>query len=72
MKARWQHPKVLPIDQVSEVWGTCLDGSTPTDTTCENGQTTAVGGYEDPHGCLDGGIASQEPGCSTGTQVTPI
>ena len=70
MKPRWERPKVRSVEALNEVWGTCEDGSTPTDTTCADGQSTI---YPDtttiPHACVDGGWAATYPGCSAGDQV---
>ena len=61
MKARWERPQIVVVDQASEAWGDCVGGSTPTDTTCENGQNTGF-----PHCCANGGSAYAVCGCQAG------
>jgi hypothetical protein len=74
MKAHWQTPKILAMDEAGRGLGDCFAGTTATDTTCKNGQNTAFDVLQDPpHGCFNGGAASTEyGGCSTGsTVITP-
>ena len=72
MKRKWSTPKVVPMDRYAEALGTCEGGSSATETSCANGESTVVqGDTEMPHGCFDGGYAGMSGGCQTGSTELP-
>jgi len=60
------------MDQVDEALGDCLDGSTATTTSCADCQSTSLSRTTPPHGCVNGGVAHDFPGCSMGTSFTGL
>jgi len=66
MKANWQRPQVLRIDETSATLGHCVPGTSATASMCIIGDATATGSAV-PHACMNGGYAEPVPAnCSVG------
>ena len=66
-KHRWEKPRVMNTDALSDGFGHCVEGGTASEFLCALGDNTAGGTGEGPHRCANGGYAGAEyGGCALG------